>query len=345
MMKTTLLALSLLFLLACSRSPEIQEIKGFAQGTTYSVKYWYEGELDKAELKQSIDAELARIDKVMSNYRDDSLIALFNQNEVADIPILLDDEILKVLKISAEVHQKSQGCYDPTIGPLFKIWGFKKDHLNIPSEEQIQETLQSIGFASKLIRKEKTITKINPQTTVDLSAIGQGYAVAKISEILSKKGINNYLTEIGGEMLVAGTKPDDKNWQVGVERPVPNSQTVNEVIKITGKRPTAIMTSGTYRHYFDDNGKRYSHILDPRTGKPVMHQSVAVTVLLEDATYADAWSTALLCLGSQKGLAVANQNHIPAVFYDMTQDKLSRQASQSVSKSAQFWTIENKNKK
>ncbi len=343
-MKTSLLFISLLFLSACGRSSEVKEIKGFAQGTTYSVKYWHEGGLDEAELKQSIDNELARIDKVMSNYRDDSLIALFNQNEVADIPILLDDEILQVLNISAEVHQKSQGCYDPTIGPLFKIWGFKKDHLTIPSEKQIQEKLQSIGFADKLVRKEKAITKINPQTTIDLSAIGQGYAVAKISQILSQKGIKNYLTEIGGEMLVAGKKPDDKNWQVGVERPVPNSQTVNEIIKITGKRPTAIMTSGTYRHYFDDNGKRYSHILDPRTGKPVTHQSVAVTVLLEDATYADAWSTALLCLGSQKGLEVANQNQIPAVFYDMKQDRLLRQTSQSVSESGSFWTIENKNK-
>lgn len=338
-----LFALSALFLSACEQKPDIQTLNGVAQGTTYSVKYWLEDDssIDPVLLKQSIDSELARIDKVMSNYRDDSHIAVFNQNKVAHIPILLDAEILDVLTISAEVHEKSQGCYDPTIGPLFGIWGFKKDKLHIPEQAQIDETLQAIGFADKLQRQDRTLIKQHPETTVDLSAIGQGYAVAKISEILQQNGINNYLSEIGGEMLVAGVKPGGVKWRVGVERPIPNSEKVSEVITLTGAQATAIMTSGTYRHYFDDNGKRYSHILDPRTGKPVAHNSVAATVLLPDATYADAWSTALLCLGSEAGLPIANANAIPVVFYDIDeQQHLTRRQSDSVSTQAANWTIE-----
>lgn len=332
----------LFFLSACQRPPEVHTISGYAQGTTYSVKYWQTEEtIDKHALKSAIDSEISRIDKLMSNYRDDSNIAVFNQNKVANIPILLDAEILALLDIAAEIHEKSQGCYDPTIGGLFRIWGFSDDALRIPDETQITEALAAIGFTERLSREAQTLTKKHPATTVDLSAIGQGYAVAKIAEILEKNGISNYLTEIGGEMLVAGTKPDEQLWKVGVERPVPNSQTINEVITLTGKQPTAIMTSGTYRHYFDDKGKRYSHILDPRIGQPIAHNSVAVTVLLANATYADAWSTALLCLGSEAGLAVANANDIPAIFYDMQADQsLQRRVSQAATQQTANWSIE-----
>lgn len=337
-----LFALSAVFLSACEKVPEIQTVNGVAQGTTYSVKYWLKNSdsVDRHALKQSIDKELARIDKVMSNYREDSYIAIFNQNKVANIPILLDKEILDVLKISTEVHEKSQGCYDPTIGPLFTIWGFKKDNLRIPTQKQIDEILQSVGFSNKLQKQKMALIKRHPETTVDLSAIGQGYAVAKISDILQQNSINNYLAEIGGEMLVSGIKPNDEKWRVGVERPVPNSQKVSEIITLSGTQKTAIMTSGTYRHYFDNNGKRYSHILDPRTGKPVEHSSVAATVLLPDATYADAWSTALLCLGSKIGLQVANANAIPVIFYDMENQQLVRHQSHSVTQAGANWSIE-----
>lgn len=327
---------------ACQKTPEVQTITGYAQGTTYSVKFWtdHNTTIDNETLKQNIDTELARIDRLMSNYRDDSDIARFNQQKIANTPILLDKEILSVLSISAEVHKQSSGCYDPTIGPLFRVWGFKKDHLRIPSQTQIDEKLSAIGFAQKITFAEDALIKAHPETTVDLSAIGQGYAIAKISDLLNRHHINNYLAEIGGEMLVSGQKPQQKSWQVGVERPVPNSQKISEIITLTGKQKTAIMTSGTYRHYFDDNGKRYSHILDPRTGKPVEHDSVAVTVLVNDATYADAWSTALLCLGSEQGLAIANSNDIPAIFYDIKNNRLIRQESNPVQAQAANWRIQ-----
>ncbi|PIE45625.1 MAG: thiamine biosynthesis protein ApbE [Gammaproteobacteria bacterium] len=328
------------FLLACQPTPEVQIITGHAQGTTYSVKYWTDAESpDKHALKQTIDSELARIDSLMSNYRDDSAIEQFNQQQVVNQPIPLDKEILALLDVSAAVYQASQHCYDPTIKPLFNIWGFSKNQLNIPNRQQIQQALTAIGF-DKLQRHANGISKTNPKQTIDLSAIGQGYAVQQIANLLEKEGISDYLVEIGGEMLVAGSKPASQQWRVGVERPLPDSQAVSEVITLTGKRPTAIMTSGTYRHYFDDHGKRYSHILDPRSGKPIEHNSVAVTVLLDDATQADAWSTALLCLGSEDGLQVANENAIPAVFYDMEDGEITRRESDGVKQSDAYWRIE-----
>ncbi|MGY0398955.1 MAG: FAD:protein FMN transferase [Ostreibacterium sp.] len=319
---------SFFLLLACQRVPEMKTITGYAQGTTYSVKYWssVKNLPDTITLKQLIDSELNRVDELMSNYRDDSAIERFNHNKVANIPIMLDKEILAVLKVSAKVYKLSEHCYDPTIKPLFQLWGFSQDKLTIPDATEISKTLKAIGF-NKVKRDAKSLTKENVAVTVDLSAIGQGYAVSRVAKLLEKHNISNYLVEIGGEMLVAGTKPKDIKWRVGVERPVPNSQKISEVITVTGQKPTAIMTSGTYRHFFDKNGKQYSHILDPRTGKPITHNGVAVTVLLDDATLADAWSTALLCLGSKEGLKIAKDNDISAIFYDMDKGKLSRQVS------------------
>lgn len=351
-MRNTISAVfALFFLLGCERTPTeqtlpndasptptMQIITGYAQGTTYTVKFWTTDTVNNVGLKQSIDGELARIDKLMSNYREDSAIEKFNQDKTTNTPINVDKEILALLEISNEVYEKSQHCYDPTIKPLFQIWGFSKDKLNIPNEQTIAETLKNIGF-NQLQRGVNTITKPRAELTVDLSAIGQGYAVSQIARLLEARHITNYLVEIGGEMLVAGTKPNSKKWRIGVERPVPNSQKVNEVITLTGKRPTAIMTSGTYRHYFDDNGKQYSHLLDPRSGKPVEHNSVAVTVLLDDATRADAWSTALLCLGADKGLAIAEQNHIPAIFYTMDGKQLNRLPNQTAKEQADYWQI------
>ncbi len=337
-----ILFLSILFLLFSCGSPEpITEITGYAQGTTYSVKFWQPHSADKIDtalLKQNIDKELARIDKLMSNYRNDSDIEKFNQDRMVNQNININKEILSVLKVSTEVYEKSEHCYDPTIKPLFQIWGFGKNKLRIPDQKTISDTLESIGF-NKLKLGENYIIKSNANQTIDLSAIGQGYAVSKIANILENNKIKNYLVEIGGEMLVAGTKPDEQKWAVGMERPVPNSKKISEVITLTGKQPTAIMTSGTYRHYFDENGKQYSHILDPRTGKPVEHNSVAVTVLLDNATYADAWSTALLCLGADKGLDIADKNNIPVIFYTMDGKELKRQANKTAQQQSEFWEI------
>lgn len=333
--------LGLLFLLACQREPQIQVITGYAQGTTYTVKLWAAKTQDWRELKQEIDKELSRIDKLMSNYRQDSDIEAFNQNKSINEVILLDKEILTLLTVSAEVYEKSQHCYDPTIKPLFELWGFADKDFSVPNQAAIHQAKQSIGF-SRLQRGVKGIIKTHEKQTIDLSAIGQGYAISKVANVLQDKGITNYLIEIGGEMLVAGQKPKQQKWRVGVERPIPESQKINEVITLSGEQPIAVMTSGTYRNYFDEQGRRYSHILDPRSGRPVEHNSVAVTVLLNDATRADAWSTALLCLGAKDGLVIADKYQIPAVFYQIDGKQVQRLPNKTIQQGSTAWQISKK---
>lgn len=332
---------SLLFLAACDQPPKLQILTGAAQGTTYTIKFWTADKADSKTIAKDIEAELIRIDKLISSYRDDSAIERFNQQKIAGTTIPLDKETLELLNTSSDIYQQSNHCFDPTVKPLFRMWGFGKGRLNLPTAAEINAVKQHVGFDQLTITADGA-SKQNPELTVDLSAIGQGYAVTKIAELLTAQGIDHYLVEIGGEMKVAGTKPEGKPWRIGVERPVPHSQQVNEIITVTGKRPTAVMTSGTYRHFFDNRGKKYSHILDPRSGRPVEHHTAAVTVVIEDATLADAWSTALLCLGSEEGMKVANALNMPAIFYVIDdKEKIQRYPSKAVETQSDNWTIKN----
>ena len=335
-----LITLSVFFFVsACERIPELHQIKGYAQGTTYGIKLWKKDDKVSQSLKQEIDNELQRIDKLISGYRDDSKIERFNQQKVANTPIKLDKEIIALLNKSADVYKKSSHCFDPTVKPLFQLWGFDKKQLHIPTDVQIAKIKEGVGL-SNLVISQSYVSKKNANTIVDLSAIGQGYAIGKISELLEKKGYQDYLVELGGEMLVVGFKPDGSKWQIGIERPVPLSKKVSEVITLTGGKPIAIMTSGTYRHYFDKHNKRYSHILDPHSGRPVEHQTVAATVIIDNATFADAWSTALLCLGVKEGIKAANDNQIPAIFYEINSEgKIKRTLSQAAKKHKGNWVI------
>lgn len=338
-MNKNFILLVLMALLGCgSQNPDIQHIQGFTQGTTYTISYWSDQATDNNDLQLRITAELEHIDLLMSNYRDDSVISQFNQNTEASTPTELDTEIIEVLKHAQQIHQDSLGCYDPTIFPLFELWGFKSADFEIPKQEQIDQALKHVGF-EHIIVEGKTVSKPHGSSHIDLSSIGQGHTVAKLSALMKAQGINNHLVEIGGEMLVAGQKPEGQPWRVGVERPVPNSQQVSEIIEVTGTKDTAIMTSGTYRHYYDQDGKQYSHILNPNTGKPVDHNTVAVTVLMDNATHADAWSTALLCLGADKGITIANQQGIAALFYFFENEELQRQPSQQAKSENEAWRL------
>lgn len=308
--------LSIALLTACSKAPEIVKLSGSAQGTTWHVSYWDEQSFDAEEIQSALDAELLRIDSVLSNYRDDSVISKVNNNPSTKA-INADAELIYLVEEARKVHAASQGCYDLTIRPLFDLWGFSTKALHIPSQAELSEVMYSIGM-EKIQTHESYIQKQLPKVDIDVSSIGQGYSVAKLAELLDKKGINNYLAEIGGELQTRGQKPDNHPWRVAIERPLPEAQGFQKVITIATQDPTAIMTSGTYRHYYADSGKRYSHILDARTGSPVTHSTVSVTVIHESPTIADAWSTALLCMGTEEGLKIANENALSVLFIDQT---------------------------
>jgi thiamine biosynthesis lipoprotein len=317
-----------MMLAGCSE-PTVQKLEGPAQGTTYHISYWPESPVDTKDIKSSIENEFATIDKLLSNYRPDSTIETFNSAENTDSQEV-GGEIVSLVKIAQVVHQASQGCYDLTIKPLFDLWGFRGDALTIPKDATILSTLKQIGMEKLEVVDATHLRKKQADLKVDLSSIAQGYSVERISKVLEQKGITNYLVEIGGELKTNGHKPGLQPWRIAVERPLPEERTMHKIVTMPKDAPMAVMTSGTYRHYFDDHGQRYSHILDARNGRPITHNLVSVTVLIDDPSVADAWSTALLCLGQKDGMAAANTAKIPALFIELQGAELTESRSDAL---------------
>lgn len=315
-------------LTGCS-DPSVQKLEGSAQGTTYHISYWSELPMDGKDIETTIKNELDTIDRTLSNYRPDSIIEKFNSNENTDSQEV-GNEIVSLVRIAQTVHQATQGCFDLTIKPLFELWGFRGDELTIPNDTAILKTLSQTGMGKLEVVDETHLRKRQANLKVDLSSIAQGYSVGKISRALEQKGIKNYLVEIGGELKTLGHKPDLQAWRIAVERPLPGEQVMQKIITMPKESPMAVMTSGTYRHYFDHEGKRYSHILDARTGRPVTHNLVSITIIHEDPTIADAWDTALLCLGQKEGMKVANAEKIPALFIQQQGNELIESRSDAL---------------
>ncbi|WP_031567124.1 FAD:protein FMN transferase [Rheinheimera texasensis] len=318
-------------LLSCTPADPLQHFSGPAQGSTYNITYWTDAQIKATDLQQQITNELDRIDVVMSNYRPDSVIEQFNSNKVSTAQ-QVGAELVALVEDARQVTQASQGCYDLTVKPLFELWGFKADKFNQPTPEQIAETMQVVGM-DKISTSADLMTKVNPDARVDVSSIAQGYTVRQLALLLEKAGVTNYLVEVGGELQVRGKKPAGQPWKVAIEKPLPGDQRLQKIIEVQQDEPLAIMTSGTYRHYFDANGQRFSHVLDARHGAPVRHHTVSTTVLIDNATFGDAWSTAFLCLGSADGMKVADALGLKVLFIDQDGDQLLEKSSQALAQS------------
>jgi thiamine biosynthesis lipoprotein len=318
-------------LIACSKTPQPEKIEGFAQGTTYHLTFILPDIKQEAAITQEVTAELKRIDASISNYRKDSTIELFNA-QLDTEPHEVNEEIVKLVEYARTISKASSGCYDLTIKPLFDLWGFKKDVFHLPSDDELQHTLQLIGM-DKIITVDAThLQKALPNLRIDLSSIGQGYSVSRLADILEKHNAQSYIVEIGGELKVRGKKTDGTPWRIAMEKPISTERKIEKIAVFETGEPMSLMPSGTYHHYFDSNGKRYSHILDARTGKPIEHNTVVANAFIANSTLADAWSTALLCLGSEAGIKVANENNIAALFVDQAGDQLIEKKSQAMDK-------------
>lgn len=317
-------------LAACSQPDPIQRISGPAQGSTFTVSFWSEQALDKSSLEAQLKQELDRIDLLMSNYRSDSVIEGFNAQQSQN-PVEVGEELVQLVDIARQVSAYSQGCYDLTVKPYFELWGFRGDKLTKPSDEQIYALKQTIGLDKLTSTNNKTLAKQHAGLRVDVSSIAQGYTVGQLAKILDKAGIQNYLVEVGGELISKGKKPEAKAWRVAIEKPLPDSQKLQKIINVQQDEPLSIMTSGTYRHFYDQEGVRYSHVLDARTGTPVTHNTVSTTILIPDPTWGDAWSTAFLCMGSEQGLKVADELKLPVLFIDQQGADFIEKPSQALS--------------
>ena len=323
------LLLSLL-LLGCKDASREAEVSGDAQGTTYHIKLVLnEDSASLAEVDQQINAELAEVDSKMSNYRDDSEISRLNAQETSDwLPV--SAEIAGLLAIADQVYRRSEGCYDLTVKPLFDLWGFSKHENRVPTDQEIAELMPHIGMPLlEIDAAGHRIKKKDPKLKIDLSSIAQGYSVGVVARRLDSMGVEDYLVEIGGEMLVKGRKANGEYWRIGVETPTPSGRGLQKIIDIKEIKGTAVMTAGTYRNFFVDKGQNYSHILNPKTGRPVNHRLRSVTVVHDDPSWADAWDTALLCVGESKAMQIAEAENLKVLLVYENGNKLNEYASEA----------------
>lgn len=306
----------------CERGDGGVEISGAVQGTTYHIKLGAEGRTtDLDALKKNIGQLFADIDQKLSNYREDSEISRFNQQQSLDW-VRVSPELTYLINLAQGVSQKTNGCFDLTIKPIFDLWGFSKTENRIPSEAEIKQALTHVGMNKvEVDASGSRLRKRDAAVQVDLSSVGQGFTVAALAKLLESAGIQNYLVEVGGEMRVKGHKSNGRPWRVAVEKPTPYTREVQRVLDFHQETGTAIMTAGTYRHFFEKNGQVYSHILNPHTGRPVTHELLSVTVLHDDPTLADIWDTALLCVGEIEATRIAEEEQLRALLvYKDTND-------------------------
>ena len=313
--------LILLFLVvnlyACEITSEGQQaviVSGLTMGTTYTVKLNIpETKIDRPAISTEINHRLDKINSQMSTYMETSDLTLFNQSNTQDweeIPV----DLYTVIEESLRINKLSYHAFDVTIGPVVNLWGFgpKAQTDIVPEESTIKKALDNVGSQYIHLRKQPyAIKKDKPNLYIDLSAIAKGYAVDVIADYLDELSINNYMVEIGGEIKTRGINPDNKFWHIGVEKPLNDQRSVQKVITLNN---TAMATSGDYRNYFEENGIRYSHTIDPLTGKPITHKLASVTVLHPSAMTADAMATALLVLGPERGSELALKENLAALF-------------------------------
>lgn len=301
---------------AINSNAQLLHISGKTMGTQYSVKWLTdkpeESEQLKSVIHSHIEKRLAQINSAMSTYDPASEISVFNKQNV-DVAYKISKDFFQTLSIAHQVSEHTQGAFDVTVSPLINLWGFghKGSVSNKPSASQIQEAKAQTGYEKlALIKNKQRIKKLAP-ITLNLSAIAKGYAVDALATTLENYKIYNYFIEIGGEVVSKGTKANGDTWKVGIEKPIASTRAIQEVLNVSN---AALATSGDYRNYFEENGVRYSHTIDPSTGSPITHKLAAVSVLRATCAEADAYATALMVMGDEKGVAFAKTNSIDALF-------------------------------
>lgn len=290
-----LLVIIAVYTVSCNAPENKKPVKidGLAQGTYYSVTYY---EKDGINYQPAIDSFFRAFDLSASNYLKESIISRFNFN---DSTAVADNAFTMIFKKSMEVSEKTGGAFDITVMPLINAWGFGfTDPMKLDST-QVDSILPLVDYRNVSLVNGRLIKK-NPAIMIDFNAIAQGYSADLIGMMLETKGIEDYLVDVGGEVLAKGNKPGGEEWRVGIEQPTENaedSRTLNAVVKLKNQ---ALATSGNYRRYIMKDGKRYSHTIDPKTGFPVMHTVLSVSVLAPDCMTADAYATAFMVMGIDK---------------------------------------------
>jgi FAD:protein FMN transferase len=267
-----------------------KHLAGSAQGTTYHITYENEIGID---LSNQIDSILKAFDLTFSNYIPNSIISRINSN---DSTVEINDMFAEVFNKSAEVCKASGGAFDITVAPLVAAWGFGPKKKERASRAQIDSLMQYVGM-KKIRLSGKKLIKDLAGITIDMNGIAQGYSVDIVSHFFDLKGIKNYIVEIGGEVRAKGKNDKGKTWRIGVDKPSYTNSPGEDLQAILSLDNKAMTTAGNYRNYFEENGVKYSHIIDPHTGNPVKNRLLSVTIVADDALTADGYDTPCMVLG------------------------------------------------
>jgi len=282
-------------------------ISGRTMGTSYHIKYNAGLFFDHQNLKKCITNTLREINQSMSTYDSESEISVFNKMKDVTKPLPISDQFFQVMKQAQHLYTITQGAWDGTVKPIVNLWGFghTTHQLQKPDETQIEQCLKQVGFHNIIIHDHKLQKKI-PDLNLNLASIAKGFGVDQLAIVLENFGIKSYLVEIGGEVFAKGKKIDAAPWRVGINRPQIDAN-INDVYFAISLQDKAIATSGDYRNYFIDGKTRYSHVIDPKTGRPVSNGVVSVSVISDQCTFADGLATALMVMGPKAGIALVNE--------------------------------------
>ena len=265
-----------------------QQEEGAIFGTFYHVTYQCD-----SSLQQEIESELRKVDASLSPFNTASVISRINRNE----EVTPDSMFVHVFRLSKEISENTQGAFDITVAPLVNAWGFGFKNESHITPTQIDSLLQFVGFR-KIDFINGKIVKQDPRVILDCSAVAKGYGSDVIAQTFDRKGIANYMVEIGGEIVVKGVNPKGEKWKVGINKPVEDSLgTAGGVQTILNLTDVAVATSGNYRNFYYRDGKKYAHTIDPHSGYPVQHSILSSTVLAKNCATADAYATAFMVLG------------------------------------------------
>ena len=281
-----------------NQKAEFNTASGFVFGTVYKIAYQHD-----ADLKPEIEAELKRFDQSLSPFNDSSVISRINRNE----ELVTDSFFQTCFNRSMEISRETKGAFDITIAPLANAWGFGFKKGNFPDSAMIDSLLEMTGYEKVKLSDEGKVVKTDSRIMLSCSAVAKGYAVDVIAQLLKKKGIRNFMVDIGGEVVVHGQNPQNGPWRIGLNKPIDDSLAVNQELQaVLLVTDLGMATSGNYRNYYYKDGKKYAHTIDPRTGYPVQHSILSATVIAKDCMSADAYATAFMVMGLEEAERVAD---------------------------------------
>ncbi len=294
-----LLIVGTVLIIRQQRSTPYRKSADFIFGTSFHVTYQCD-----SDLTESIKTELLKVDASLSPFNKESVITAINDNK----DVRPDQMFVEVFNMAMGISKETDGAFDITVAPLVNAWGFGFKSGSQPSKRQVDSLMQIVGY-QKVRITDGIVLKHDPRIMLDCSAIAKGYGTDRVARLLRSRGVENFMVEIGGEIVTRGVNPDRMPWKIGVTKPTDDSlHTGHELQTILNVTNKAMATSGNYRNFYYKGGKKYAHTIDPKTGYPVQHSILSATVLAKSCAVADAYATSFMVMGVEKAQKVLNRH-------------------------------------